>query len=39
MITAISNTLDTCGAAGCHSPSLSLALLGEFQPRVNTIGF
>jgi len=39
MITAIRKPLDTCAATGCYSPSWSHSLLGQLEPRVNTIKF
>ena len=39
MITATRIQLDTCVATGRYSPSWSHSLLGEFQPRINTIEF
>ena len=37
MMTAIRKPLDTRAATGCHSPSWSPALLGQFEARVNMI--
>jgi hypothetical protein len=39
MITAIRKPLDTCAATGCFSPSWAHSLLGQLEPRVNTIEF
>jgi len=39
MITAVRKPLDTRAATGCHSPSWSPSLLGQFETRVMTIEF